>query len=197
MNSDLLPNFYPVFTESSKALFLEHPSISETTVVLEDVCFQTKPLRTDVEINLIGISSTNELLQKGIIDNTDHLHPEIRLKALYFAVQGQNKIAKMEVADVYSFDKTSEGNFRELELEYTHSVSIPARSLADAFTENNEATCRLAVSLSGMVNIETGQMRVSGTSKIIAAPADLYNKEVQVVGYELEYSRDNLNRRPR
>lgn len=74
----------PVYRESdNKELFLDEQKYTDTNTGSAII---TAPLKFGKKLSLLGISQTDDMLAKGMMDNTDSLDRTIRLDHLYFSM---------------------------------------------------------------------------------------------------------------
>ena len=180
---------YPIVDDHNHEKFLLIASQYVEFKELDEI-IQTAPLKPNVEIDLVGISFYPTLIQKGIVDPTDYLDNDIRLKNIYLKLyvtgsENQSRVIKLTLDDVW-FEGAPEGNGRELYAKYTKTIKLPTKM----FGSEDSNSLAFTISLIGRVNVETGGLLIS------CSP--VYNIDdfcVEVVGYDLEYWLVNLNRR--
>lgn len=198
--------------------------IPVTNKNLEGEVIPTAPLAFGKKVDLLGLSQTDTLLASGMMDMTDSIDPAVTLESLYVVV-GANKM-KFTVANLplANFTYATQNNYRVENLAFqTTSVLINkdtknidgtalSGDLADIVANN--LAVRLEISVSGTINIETGETNVFGNSvsvysvqgadgtfvdlgdASVAAIVDAFTPS-KMVGYSLQAYRTNMNRRQR
>ena len=182
--------------------------------VVDGYTVATKPLRISTDLDLIGISQHPGLI--GQADHSDAIDAKVTLEAIYIAaVNGPTTETYKFVTSGLpraDFNKTSEGNYREVGLQFaTDSIfaDFDTNTIAGAngtlfATVSAGEKIRLAVELGGRINTETGKTNVfaSGvTAKVLDAngvemvDAAIAATAFTVVGYDLTARRSNANRR--
>lgn len=188
----------------------------------------TRPMKPGVPFDLLGISQHAGLVATGYADHTDAVDAKVTLDAIYINITGT--IATVPYSETYKFrtnrlpradfQKSVEGNYRELSLNFTtQSIFINGETamldgtdgtLFDTLTANN-LLLQLGVDLGGSLNTETGATNVfaSAISKVKLVDADTGVEQsltaglgavidgytYTVVGYDLTANRSNANRR--
>lgn len=198
----------------------------------------TRPLKPGVEIGLIGISQHDGLIASGILNNTDTVDLKNNLDKIYIEIHstsvggaGATSVIPFEIANLprSQFQKAPEGLVQDLILNFGTADLPLAGATKDA--ANAVATglaylrvgaranwvLRLKITVTGQLNIESGNLTVNPANLEIASVWDVdpvTNEYIEVVGadltalkaefdvirldsYELAASRSNLNRRTR
>lgn len=75
----------PIYTKEKKYNFINNKLIPIQKVEYEGIIFHTHPLAANRVINLIEISSNDELVRKGLIDPKDKLSTDITLENIYIS----------------------------------------------------------------------------------------------------------------
>ena len=192
---------------------------------LEGETIRTAPLKFNHVIgDVIGLSSTQALIDSGLMNNGDTLDPAIQLDAIYLKLGDDvikmrlNGLAKTGFiaapeddsrTQVLTFD-TKTLNISELTKQYDGSDLVDLVEV-----KNQKLTMQLTAKISGDVSVSTGQLRVYAldlqvlhvfnedgeslplTSGIGATLAALAKKDTSFVGYDIKAYRSNLNRRQR
>lgn len=207
--------------------FVDAALVAPRDVVVSGVDVRTSALKIGQEVDVLGVSSHPGLLNAGVLDNTDSIHPRIVLKTLYFAntVGSDTEVFKFDVSRLPSnaFIDSIEGHQRSMLLNFQSDALIitPETKLIDGSEgeSNSEArtadyTIRLGVAAFGNANVEFGTLSVnSGGVKVVSivdangeqistasgAGEAMANKlaSMTLIGYEVEAARTNTNRRTR
>lgn len=133
----------------------------------EKITVHTGYLSVNRSLDLLGLSSHDGFMQKGLINNTDEIVGDIRLASLHISINGKDKFVNCESIPHKAVADT---DFRTLKLELTVIVRDNGRTYA--------------ISALGNVNIQMGTCYLSATS----------NPDVEVKGYFLDANRGNQNR---
>jgi len=167
----------PVVRPQSVANFSDPVLIVPFNIDLEGTLIQTAPLLPGVKVDLLGISQTTELLNSGVMDQTDSIDPYISLQNLYLSVTDASgatpvtDVLKINTSNLplANFTHGVQNNYRVMTLNFqTTSILInlntlqadgtPLVALAPIVTTN--LIVRLEVNITGSVNIETGETNV-------------------------------------
>lgn len=209
---------------SSTDKFVDAGVLAPFTVQVGQYAVPTSALKTDVEVDLIGISQYQPLLGAGVIDHSDDVDARVSLDNLYLQL-GASKAIEFPVARLArsSFNKTVEGNSRLTGLQFTSTdlvidkdtVAADGTVIAGlASIASGEYTVRLGVNVSGELNVEFGNVKVWAASVSVASIQDANGNAVptgggagaavvaalaglKVIGYTLKANRTNANRRTR
>lgn len=234
INPEILHNnmtkIIPVVRDETvdEGVFVDAALVPPTTILHEGVSVDTAPLQIGASYDLLGASQTDALLATGHLDSTDALDPNVVLDALYMSFGSGTDVEVIKFAGLTqvlgtTFVAAPQGNARVSMLNYvTDSLPITKLTkladgsasvlLADLIAAG--ASIKLAVSVSGNINLQTAETSViagkvkiaevknaqgqpldpkSGTGKQYA---DLFAK-AEIFGYDLEARRVNTNRRER
>ena len=241
-NPDILQNDMtanvPVYRTQSANKFVSNSLVSPSDVLLEDGSIvHTAPLACGVQFDYLALSQTDAILANGNLDISDSINPAIRLKNVYILVTGSVTVGQVtsQVTDVLSFSTVDlpysefnyapQGNYRNMLLNFTTNSLIvnkhtlqadgsPLVVLSSIVT--NQLRVRLQLTVSGTINIETGDtiiypgtvslfsvddtngLPIPFTSQPAAALLTLLSSpNVSMFGYDLKSYRDNANRRQR
>lgn len=208
------------------------------TKKVDNISVPTRPLKPGVDIGLIGISQHDGLIATGILNNTDTVDLKNNLEKIYVEIHSSSVVGAGATSvvpfDVLSlprsqFQKAPEGfvqdlllNFATVDLPLTGATKDVTGALATStnYLRNSGRdtwVLRLKVSVSGELNIETGNLNVKPANLEIVSVWDVdpvTNDYTEVTGadvtalkaefdiirmdsYELLSSRSNLNRRTR
>ena len=213
------------------ANFVNPAWIPPAAVMLENQSITTAPLAVGKKFSLLGISQTDTMLANGLMDVTDSIEPAIKLQTFYVHVPagvGVGMVAdtirfSVQHLPMTTFTPQAQGNTKIMQLTFdTTSVVMSALTKQADGTAistlgaiaTNGYKVRLAVNMSGSVNIETADTVVYGNSLSVASIEDNTGKLLDltvgaaaalvaaigtatIIGYELEAWRSNLNRRQR
>lgn len=182
---------FPCYTAETCDSFLEHLGLPATQVFIDGVMFQSLPLKTGKVVNLIGLATANvELLKHGIVDQTDHIHPHIRLKSLFFQAEHSMKLFELVIGSHYPCapaGNPSSWDTQALEVLLPH-VLVPYEYLFNT-TRPDATVLDLEVSVSGHIDCQTGETCIDG--QVINHP------HIKIVGYTLDFALDNANKTSR
>lgn len=215
----------PLDDDSNAAYFVPETVVAASVTKVSGVDVPTAPLAMGKEVDLLGISQYAPLIGAGLIDNTDSVDARIVLAALYLQVTNILPGVKFNTSRLArsSFVKSIEGNYREMNLQFTSrdlildkdtkSVSGAAVAAFAGIT-SGDYTVRLAVDVNGSINVETGTLKVYSSSISVASITDASGNDVStasgagatiktavelctIIGYDLAANRTNANRRTR
>lgn len=209
---------------SSTDKFVDAAVLAPFTVKVGQYDVPTSALKTDVEVDLIGISQYQPLLGAGVIDHTDDVDARVALDSL-FIVLGASKAIEFPVNRLArsAFNKTVEGNSRVTGLQFTSADLVIDKDTRAAdgtviaglsSIASGSYTVRLGVNVSGELNVEFGNVKVWAASVSVASIQDENGNAVptsggagasivaalaglKVAGYTLRANRTNANKRTR
>ena len=160
----------PVYSDESKANFVDAALIPPVAVVHEGEKVTTSALSFGKKFSLLGLSQTEALLSTGILDNSDALDPNVQLSALYM------KITDGTATEVVKFDSliqmpsatftyAVQGNYRQMNLNMDTNALLVSKNtkqvdgsvsalLAPIVT--GEYNVRLSTGVYGSTNLELG-----------------------------------------
>ena len=209
----------------NEAMFLDDAVVAPTYRRVGNVDIKTKPLKVGKQINLLGISQHPQLLGAGIIDHTDAIDSRIFLDKLYLRTSDTGSVLRFNVSRLprNAFNKSVEGADREMQLNFrSEALVLNADTMAVDGSEptvlqpvrDSNYTVRLAIKVNGDAHVEFGTVQIDpsavqvteitdedcnqvsltagGGKAIVDALADM-----KIVGFELNASRTNSNRRTR
>jgi hypothetical protein len=192
---------------------------------LEGEVIRTAPLKFGTEIgDLIGLSSTQALIDNGLMNNGDTLDPAIYLDAIYlklgadvfkFRLSGLARTAFIAAPEGDSRDQIL--NFETESLKISRITKLYDGSALGDFVEvvNQDLTVLLTASINGKVSVSTGRLKVHALDLGVKAVLDQDGNELPLgsgigqtlaalvdpatafVGYDIKAYRSNLNRRQR
>ncbi len=222
-STDLIP--FVQENGENEAMFLDDAVVAPTYRRVGNVDIKTKPLKVGKQINLLGISQHPQLLGAGIIDHTDAIDSRIFLDKLYLRTSDTGSVLRFNVSRLprNAFNKSVEGADREMQLNFrSEALVLNADTMAVDGSEptvlqpvrDSNYTVRLAIKVNGDAHVEFGTVQIDpsavqvteitdedgnqvsltagGGKAIVDALADM-----KIVGFELNASRTNSNRRTR
>lgn len=163
----------PVYRAQSADKFIASTIVAPQVIDHEGVSINTAPLATGKKLDLIALGQHDQLIQAGVMDQTDTLDPYLNLQDVYVKVG--NDVLKFNVLNLplANFVYSPQNNYRIMTLNF-HTTSILVNvktkqvdgsdldTLASIAT--NDLIVRLEVSLTGTINIETGETQVFGNA---------------------------------
>lgn len=212
--------------------------IGQRDVEIGNIQVKTAPLKIGKKLNLLSISQNATLDPMGVNDTTDSLDGHMALETLYLAITGLDSLAASKTSYIKlntlrmplsEFQKSAEGYDRDMTLSF-RTTDIPLHGLmkavdgskaeslhylTDAGREN--WVVRLAMTVTGATNLETGNVEINSTGVTIDSVWDVNAAgdhiqitdkatldaldtnitKIEVDSYELYARRSNLNRRQR
>ena len=176
---------YPVVRTESADKLLNPAGVSgivKTVTVGDGYEVQTAPIKANVEVDLLDLSQTDELVAKGIMDETDMLNTHLSIEKLYFELTGKDSDGN-DVTEYFErnikglpavFTHTNVGSKYDLELTYnTESIAFVGGNIIK--TDGNNTAIddltnlapghyvKIAIRLKGDANVETGNFVVNPT----------------------------------
>ncbi len=204
--------------------FVAAAKVAPYAVNVAGVSISTAPYAVGQEIDILGLSSHPSLIGAGVMDNTDALDARMALSAIYVDA-GTGAAIKFSTANLArsQFQKTPEGNYREMGLQFTtrdividkNTKAVDGAAVTElAAVATNNWIVRVGVDMSGLANLEFGNVNVhSGKLRVIEIRDAAGNAvditagagktladavaAMPVIGYDLEARRTNSNRRTR
>lgn len=172
--SPILRRLVPHYNEQSAQYFVDADIIPP--VFIESAGYRSSVLRFGKSFNLLGISSTKELIDSGTVDPTDSIDPAVIIESFCYRVNGGEIVTSFIRDEIYStFVLTSASSYKELSLKKSLVLKIPSIG-------------NVIVSLTGTINLQSGLVEVHAIAK---------EAGVELLGYTLCTSRSNSNRRPK
>lgn len=217
----------PVYRDEAKGHFVDPTLVAPQAVYFEGETITTAPLAMGKKFSLLAISQTDALLATGLQDSTDSIDTAIQLAALYLRVgSGAGaEVIKFNTGrlPLATFTYSVQGNYRLMNLAFsTSSLQVNkntkradgSASVDLAPIVTGEYSVRLAVSVSGTVNLELADTSVFASDVTVTRVTDRDGVELaidagqgktiadlfagsQMVGYDLDAQRTNVNRRMR
>jgi hypothetical protein len=217
----------PVYRDESKAHFVDSVLLPPRDVLLEGETITTSALAMGKKFSLLAISQTEALLETGLQDTTDSIDTAVMLSGLYMRLgTGLGaEVVKFNTArlPLATFTYAVQGNYRQMNLAFETSSLMVNKNvkqvdgsvstlLNDIIT--GEYTVRLAVNVSGNVNLELASTNVFSSEITVARVTDKDGVELSLsagtgatiaalfadaamVGYDLDAQRTNVGRRQR
>ena len=229
----------PVSRTESLSKFVDAAVIAASTTTVDGEAISTAPLKIGATIDLLGISQPASMIAKGVNDQTDSLEARANIEAIYVVIDNgladpNHKVdtIKIDVKNIpyANFVFNPQDNFKTALLNFdTDSLIIrkPSASVnfkqvdgsdlvfIDEINTNNWAV-RLKGTLTGSLNVETGELKVNASSLTVykimnqtdnsdvsitsgagqTLANDIAAKAV-VVGYDIAAWRTNANLRQR
>jgi hypothetical protein len=218
----------PVHRAESVANFVAPGDVPPSALVIDGESITTAPLRFGRKFSLIALSQTDALVANGLMDATDSIDPGgLSLRAVYAKI-GDN-VLKFLTKDLplSQFVAAPQGNHRQMNLMFTTDAllmnnqtrradgnALNGALQAGAVTANLIA--RVSVTVSGSINVETGETNVAPLGGLtvvavrdasgevldhtVAGPALDFAAAIEaggLIGYDLHAYRANQNRRQR
>ena len=200
---------YPVLENDDDGRLL-HPTdvagITRQVEVFDGVTIETAPFKTEVEVDVLGSAQTDELINRGAMDQNDALTAHLNVETLYFEVKGKdaddNDVTEYHKREVQGlpavFTLTPTGHNKDLQLDYktktiawvggkiTQADGTPTK-IADLANLTAGYTVKFKVNLKGDANTQTGSVEVfplkTGLAEVldasgnaIATDSDVYTK---------------------
>jgi len=173
----------PIYTTDGANKFLDVPGSKRVVTIGSGEKVTTAPLKVGTEIDLAGISQSDELVAKGLMDETDSLTGVLNVEALYLEVKGQdangNDVTEYFREDIsaapVTFIPTGTGDSRDLDIEDgSVVVKLTAGQLVNlagsstaikAFTDLPSGTVvNVRLKVKGDANADTCGIQVYGIS---------------------------------
>lgn len=195
----------PVWTEERKNHFIDTGRKTIPVRLEGGVTVQTLPLKIGARVDVLGLSTTREQLDQGLIDETDRIDT---VGAMIDTLVFKTSSGQFVKAHVGGAAFNAEGSTRTLTLSSKVSVTVPLhRDNHDIFGEllkkPEHAHALLDVVLEGQIQLDLGTVEVHcrglrvdsllGNGANFAPPDKLLTLE----GFILRSYRINPNRRPR
>lgn len=211
----------PVFRDDTKSLFVDEALMTPTTTEVNGETVQTSAIAIGKQFDLIGASQTDIQLDQGHMDETDSIDTDILLKAVIVKV-GKD-VLKFPTTHLpgAQFHYPVQGDQQRMDVRMeTDALSIGKKTL----TVNGAALDTLApivvqdlviyveTTITGSVVRDKGKTEANASAVRVVKIIDANNEThmpsspamaavvalfstAQVIGYELDSRRTNLNRR--
>lgn len=199
---------YPVLENDEGRLL--HPAgvtgITRQVEVFDGVTIETAPFKTEVEVDVLGSAQTDELINRGAMDQNDALTAHLNVETLYFEVKGKdadgNDITEYHKREIQGlpavFTLTPTGHNKDLQLDYkTNTIAwvggkimqadgTPTQ-IADLANLTAGYTVKFKVNLKGDANTQSGSVEVfpvktgladvlDASGNAVATDSDVYTK---------------------
>lgn len=190
MNMHLVP-IIPVYRAESAEYFVEPALLTPWFVEVEgQQPFLTSAYKIDAHFSLLGISQTDDMIATGLLDVTDHIDPNISVKAIYI---------KAPNGDLFRYAPGNDMLVRSMQLS---ERTVELNTTFTKVVYNDRATGVrgfLDFKLLGTVNLELADTRVFASPVTVRweNDAEPHPKPFEVVGYELDAKRANMRREAR
>ena len=182
---------------------------------------KTAPILFDTEVNLVGLSTTDALLQTGVQSHRDVVEPGAKLASMYFKSDTDIIELKTSGLKTSTFVGAQQHDQQEVLLNFRTKVALgktlkqydgsdlagPLKILAE-----KDLRVKLALGASGILNVETANAKVSKPSVQLVALVDAASQEeitsgpdfqavktaiagLEALGFDIKTYRTNANRR--
>lgn len=224
-NPDLIHNdstkIVPVYRDAYKQFFVDAAVLAPRTETVNREDVTTSFLAVGKKFDLIDLSQTDTQIEAGYMNETDSVDTDIRVKRIAVKIGADVVILSTANIPGNQFHHNVQGDNQEMIVRIqTDALNINANTkrpdgsaLVDlAPVVNGQYVVQLDVMLNGSVFRDKGQTRMSAdpvlvakvvdkdgvvhtpTSAAVASIVALFDG-AQVIGYELDARRTNLNRR--
>lgn len=147
----------PIYTDANKPWLIPEAQLPPREESIEDEVVHTTGLRFDRSVSLLGISQSNELLERGMVDSTDSIYPSIQLARVYLQAPMLNRVVAVELGSRADTIAVPASGYAEHRLNLLGQVVVTFWQPGDR--EENILT-RLSpvidLAVSGLINLETG-----------------------------------------
>lgn len=221
--SDLVP----VFRDDSKAYFVDEALVQPINRKMSNgEVITTSALKVGVKFDLLSISHTDAMANKGLPDQTDSIDTGVFLNELFIKIGSgaDAEVLRFNVKELpyAGYYAATQGDYRDQQLSFQNgslkvdknivledgSASTLLKPLVDGGYE-----ARISVDVSGRLNLQFGNGSVYGPAPEVASLskggvqidtksgagksiADLF-AGAEIIGYTLAAKRSNMNRRLR
>jgi len=172
---------YPVLENAEDRLLNPDDvnGLTRTVEVFEGVEVVTAPIKTRMEVDLLGAAQTAELINRGVMDHTDALTAHLTVESLYFKITGKdsddNEITEYHKREINGlpalFTMTPTGHNKDLQLDYkTDSITWTGGKIVKADGTPTEIkvlkdltegyTVKVRINLKGDANTQKGSIEV-------------------------------------
>jgi hypothetical protein len=223
--SDLVP----VLRDESKQNFVADTIIAPIVRKMDNgEEITTSYLKAGAKFDLLSISHTDTMVAKGLPNQTDSIDPGVMLEEILIQIQSADGSTKEVINFIVkelpgaAYYQAQQGDYRDQQLSFQNSsllvngnttTASGAASTLLAPIGAGGYEVRLAVDVSGRLNLQFGAGSVYGPAPSVAAVAKNGTQvstasgagatiaaifaNAQVIGYKLYAKRSNLNRRLR
>lgn len=213
---------YPIFRPENKHNLVDDTVITPRDVVVAGETIKVQPIKFGVEVDALGITITESLVARGVMNNTDSLDPYFLLKTVYAKVGDDVLEINTRDLPLNNYIISGQNNYRVQNLNFTtKSVLLNEKSVtvtngeltgALALIKAQKLAVRLELAVTGNVNIETAKLETFGNkfrvSTIVNEKGERLpltegvGKQIadavaggSLLGYEPDGFRSNANRR--
>lgn len=223
--NDRSTDLVPIYRDTGDATvvnqdkFVDTTKVAARTVTIDGVDVQTATLKVGTDIDLIGVSTTDKLAERGLLDHTDSVDGTIGLSRIYLNTAGGVISFDVKDAPTSKFRANPEGHYRQEGLQFIsrnlfitgdtvlNDNSVPAEAAA---LKAGNYKALLDIKLYGTINLESSLVNVTaGSSTITRAWQDgkeisiddagfktaigNLGKQLAVIGWDPDARRTNLN----
>jgi hypothetical protein len=174
-STELVP--YARTDGSADASFVAEGTVATRQREVSGTAVETRPLKMDTEINLLGLSQHPGLVQNGVLDHTDAIAPGMKLTQLYMHMTDgtTTEVVPFDVRNMtrVEFKKNYEGRGREVILNFftdtlplnseTTTIAGVTPTLLAADIMDKGYSVQLGVNITGHGVLETGTVSVNAT----------------------------------
>jgi hypothetical protein len=158
----------PIVTDRTEKYFVDKNIMPYQRSITEDIEMKTSALKPGVKYHLIGLTTTQELLDCNLITQYDYIL-NVTLTDVYFL--HKNKIHCVHLNKVYSVD---------------FSICKPELIKIDLTQIFNFEDDKLLLKINGEIRKDTGECEVKGT---VASGNNLFLHDNSIVGYKIKITR--------
>jgi hypothetical protein len=214
----------PVVRAQNTAKFVASTLVGTTNMNLEGEVIPTAPLAAGVELDLLAMSQTDALLEKGTMDTTDSIDPgSLKLQNIYIKVGADVLKISTENLPLSSFNFSVQDNYRIMALDFQSDSVILSADTTNAdgsalqalgAIKTNQYSVRIKVAANGKINTERGDTHIYGPAPTVYMIVDSNGNNLDlgsgaaktivdafagasVIGYDVYAYRTNANRRQR
>lgn len=211
----------PVYRAGNESYFVDTALVSSTTVDINGEQVTTAPLAIGKSIELIALSQTDLQLERMYMDETDSIDTDIQLKSIYlkvgddvlrypvshlpgaqfhYPVQGDQQRMDVrletEVLSIGPTTKTAGGAVLDtLQPVVTGDIVVYLRTVVTGSVVRDKGETEMNASAVRVVKIIDANKDVHLPSSLQYAAIVALFANAQVIGYDLDTRRTNLNRR--
>lgn len=211
----------PVYRDDTKDKFVDVALIANTQVEINGEKITTSPLAINKELELIAISQTDLQLEREYMDETDSVDTDILLKKIYLKIGDDIVSYPVSQVPTAQFAYPLQGDQQRMDVRFeteatfigklsTQHNGTPLVTLAPVVAA--DVTVYFRIVMNGSVVRDIGRTEMAAypvrLTKIIDSSKDVHTpespafaaivalfKDAQVIGYDLDARRTNLNRR--
>lgn len=178
MNTDST-RIYPYSIAENDAYLAATADVPAATKEVDGVSFETRPLKADISIDLLGVSAIPGLVD-GTQNETDTLSPIMKLEDLYFKLTdnaGTPNVKVVKMATVNhpgaTYARSQEGNSNRYNLNFDNVLRVEKASLGDAMhdqlktvsgTSDEEIVLFFTTRAAGIADTQKGNVNLNYAS---------------------------------